>query len=113
MTHTLVRMHMYHIGEDATTYLTSSAALSAAGDNTRVCGLPFSSDDLDKSDPLGLKSLKNVGSCSSDRRDLKEDVSRIADSRGDAVSLCLSINIPPLPTHLFSLSLFLTTNLVY
>jgi hypothetical protein len=67
------------------THLTTSAALSAAGHTTSVCGVPFCSDAFASPDPLsGLKALRNAGSWSSDLGDSKEDVSRNAESRASS-----------------------------
>lgn len=45
------------------THLTTSAALSAAGEITRVCGVPFSSEDFGNAAPLsGVKDFRNAGS---------------------------------------------------
>lgn len=62
-------------------YLTTSAARSAAEDTTRVCGVPFSIDALDGSEPLvGLNALMKAGSWPSCLGSLNEDVSRNAVS---------------------------------
>lgn len=63
------------------TYRTTSAALSAAPQTTNVCGVPFSSDDLTKPDPLsGLNAFKNSGRQLSARDESYDDVSRKAVS---------------------------------
>lgn len=61
-------------------YLTTSAARSAAAEITSVWGVPFCSDALDRSAPLGLKALRNAGRFSNDRFSAKDEVSRKTES---------------------------------
>jgi hypothetical protein len=62
------------------TYRTTLAARSAAPEITRVCGVPFCSEDFDKSVPLGLNALRKSGSWSRSLVAVKEEVSRNAES---------------------------------